>query len=166
MNINLIAAIEACTIITVPLMVAIIWFMPKILNSNLTTKILIGAIIISAYMALIVVFVDSSSLQIQNIRFVAILTAVVWGGLGFLVGIYFDVRLRMELGTRYYQEFTRLQMYGVTYGIVGAIISLPVGIIAGWLVVVLGASLWGLLLSIAIGSIFGGVLGWVLDQRS
>ena len=44
-------------------------------------------------------------------------------------------------------------MHGVEYGIVGAIISLPLGIIAGWLVAIFGASFWGFLLNALTGII-------------
>jgi hypothetical protein len=160
---SFVTALKVCAIIAVPIMVVIIWLLPKFLNSKRSTKILISAIIVSSYAAFTVGIAGNSSLQIQNIKFVAVLTAVVWGGIGFLVGAYFDVRLRVKLGTRYNQEFPRLQMYGVKYGVIGAIISLPLGIITGWLVAVFGASFWGFLLSTVTGIIFGGILGWGLD---
>ena len=89
-------ALKVCPIISVPLMVTIIWLLPKLLNSKRATKILMSAIIVLSYAVLTVGLVGTSSLQIQNIRFVAALTAVVWGGIGFVIGAYFDVRLRVE----------------------------------------------------------------------
>ncbi|MBK7897696.1 MAG: hypothetical protein IPJ90_23010 [Anaerolineaceae bacterium] len=166
MNLNLITTVKICAIVAVPIMVAIIWLLPKFLNSRRSIKMLIGAIIVSIYSVLIVSIVDGSSLQIQNMKFVATFTALVWGGAGFLVGAYFDVRSRVELGTKYYQEFPRLRMHGAEYGVIGATISLPLGIVTGWIVMVYGASLIGLILSITVGIVLGGLLGNVLARYS
>jgi hypothetical protein len=163
MFMNLLTTIKVCAIIAIPLMVVVIWLLPKFLNSRRSTKILISAIIVSSYAVLTVGIAGGTSLQIQNIRFVAVLTAIIWGGLGFLVGAYFDVRLRVKLGTKYYQEFPHLRMYGVEYGVICAITSLPLGIITGWLVAIFGASFWGFFLSMVTVIIFGGILGWGLD---
>ena len=108
--------------------------------------------------------IDNSSLPIQNIWFVVLMNAFVWGGVGFLVGIYFDVRSRITMGGNYYQEFWHLRLHGVEYGILGAIASLPLGFIVSWLVVAFGTSLLGILLSFASGFIIGGMLSGELDR--
>jgi hypothetical protein len=96
--------------------------LPKFLSSKRSTKMLIGAVIISIYMVTTVILVNRSSLQIQNVKFVTTLTSLIWGFVGYLASVYFDIRLRVELGTEYHQEILRLRMYGVTYGVVGAVI--------------------------------------------
>jgi hypothetical protein len=142
------------------------WSLPRVLNSKRSIKMLIGSVIVLIYTVTVVSLVDRSDLQIQNIKFVVTLTALIWGFVGFIAGTYFDLGLRIKLGAKYHQEFLRLRMYGVEFGVVGTVISLPLGILVGWVVVVLGASFLGLLLSAIIGVIFGGVLGRILDQLS
>lgn len=136
---NPIATLKICAVVLVPVMVAVIKLLPKFLQSGRSAKMLTGAIILSIYTAVLVATIDSSSLPIQNIWFVVVLNALVWGGVGFLVGIYFDVRSRVEMGSNYYQEFWHLRLHGVEYGILGAIASLPLGFTAGWLVIALDA---------------------------
>lgn len=164
-NHNPLVVIKVFAIIVVP-PVIIWWLLPKFLNSNRSVKILSSAVIVSIYTVTTVSLVDGSGLQIQNIKFVATITSLIWGIIGFVVGAYFDLRLRFRLGPKYHQEFLRLRLYGVEYGIVGAIISLPLGITAGWLVVVFGASSLGLLLSAALGAVFGAFFGRVLNWQS
>ncbi|MCC6601660.1 MAG: hypothetical protein IT327_00530 [Anaerolineae bacterium] len=136
---NSLATLKICAVALVPVMFVFIWLLPKFLQSGRSIKMLIGAIVLSMYTAVLVATIDSSSLPIQNFWFVVVLNALVWGGVGFLVGIYFDVRSRVEMGSRFYQEFWHLRLHGVEYGILGAIASLPLGFTAGWLVIALDA---------------------------
>jgi hypothetical protein len=158
-----ITILKICVIMIVPIMIGIIWLLPKFLHSQRFTKMIVGAIIVSAYMATTVGLLGIGNLQIQSIRLITALTAFIWGVTGFLIGAYFDVRLRIELGSTYYQKFPRLRMYAVEYGVISATISLLPGIVTGWLIVTFGASIVGLFLSIIMGTLFGGIFGRVLD---
>ena len=161
---NPIATLKICAVVLVPVMVAVIKLLPKFLQSGRSAKMLTGAIILSIYTTVFMGTIDNSSLPIQNIWFVVLMNAFVWGGVGFLVGIYFDVRSRITMGGNYYQEFWHLRLHGVEYGILGAIASLPLGFIVSWLVVAFGTSLLGILLSFASGFIIGGMLSGELDR--
>ena len=164
MTTNLITTLKICAVALVPIMIVFIKLLPKFLQSDCSAKMLIGAIVLSVYTAVFAGTIDSSSLQIQSTSFVVLLNAFVWGGVGFLVGIYFDVRSRVEMGSKYYQEFWHLRLHGAEYGILGAIASLPLGSITGLLLVTFGASPIGLLLSFSAGFINGGIFGWGLDS--
>jgi hypothetical protein len=61
-----IGIIKICAIVMVPLMVAVIWLLPKLLHSHRSTKIWMGTIVGSIYMVTTLILVDGSSLQIQN----------------------------------------------------------------------------------------------------
>lgn len=161
---NPLSALKICTVAFVPVALVIIKLLPKFLQSGRSIKMLIGAIVLSMYTAVLVATIDSSSLPIQNFWFVVVLNALVWSGVGFLVGIYFDVRSRVEMGSKYYQEFWHLRLHGVEYGVLGAIASLPLGFTAGWLVIALDTLWLVLLLSFSTGFIIGGVLVWGLDR--
>ena len=124
---------------------------------------MVGAMIGSGFMVFIVSLVGSSGIQIKNSWPTVVLTAIIWGIGGFLVGAYFDVRLLSELGLKYYQEFFR-SAYALEYGFVGAGISLPLGVVSGWIVMVWGASFVGIVLGIVVGAAYGGLLGWILDK--
>ncbi len=164
MTTNPIAALKICAVALVPVMILFIKLLPKFLHSGRSVKMRTGAISLSIYTAIVVRLVDGSSLPIQSIWFVVLLNALVWCGVGFLVGIYFDVRSRVAMGNNYYQEFWHLRLHGIEYGVLGAIASLPLGFIAGWLAVAFGASSLGLIFSFTAGSIIGGGLGWGLDR--
>lgn len=161
---NPIALLKICGVVLVPVMIVLIKLLPKFLQSGRSAKMPIGAVVLSVYTAVFIGMIDSISLPIQNIWFVVLLNALVWGGVGYLLGIYFDVRSRVEMGRKYYQEFWHLRLHGLEYGVLGAIASLPLGFIAGWLVVTFGASLVGLIVSFTVGLIIGGLLGWQLDR--
>lgn len=166
MTTNLITALKICAVALIPVALVVIKLLPKFLRSGRSAKMLIGAIVLSIYTAVLVVTIDSSSLPIQNIWFVVLLNAFVWGCVGFLVGIYFDVRSQVEMGSKYYQEFWHLRLHGAEYGVLGAIASLPLGFIASWLIVTFGASSLGWIFSFTVGLIIGGLLGWQLDRYS
>lgn len=136
---NPIVTLKICAVALLPFALVVIKLLPMFLRSGRSIKMLIGAIALSIYTAVLVATIDSSSLPIQNFWFVVVLNALVWGGVGFLVGIYFDVRSRVEMGSKYYQEFWHLRLHGVEYGVLGAIASLPLGFTAGWLVIALDA---------------------------
>lgn len=161
---NPITALRICTAALVPVAIVFIKLLPKFLQSCRSVKMLIGAIFLSIYTAVFVGTIESRSLQIQSFWFVVLLNAFVWGGAGFLVGIYFDVRSRVEMGSKYYQEFWHLRLHGAEYGILGAVASLPLGSITGLLLVTFGASPLVLLLSFSAGFINGGIFGWGLDR--
>jgi len=161
---NPIAALKICAVALVPMMIVFIKLLPKFLQSGRSTKILIGAIVVSVYTSVFAGMLDSSSLPIQNIWFVVLLNALVWCGVGFLVGIYFDVRSQVAMGSKYYQEFWHLRLHGIEYGVLGAIASLPLGSITGLLLVATGDSPLSLLLSFSAGFINGGIFVWGLDR--
>lgn len=164
MTINPILVLKICAVALVPVAIVFVKILPKFLHSGRSAKMLIGAIVLSIYTAVFVGTIDSSSLPILSIWFVVLLNVFVWGVIGFLMGTYIDVRSRVEMGSKYYQEFWHLRLHGAEYGVLGAIASLPLGFIAGWLIVAFGASPLGLLLSFSAGFVVGMVLGWRLDR--
>lgn len=166
MTTNPIAALKICAVVLVPVMILLIKLLPRFLQSGRSAKMLTGAIVLSVYTAVLVATIDSSGLPIQNIWFVVVLNALVWGGVGFLVGAYFDVYSRVKMGSNYYQEFWHLRLHGLEYGVLGVMASLPLGFTAGWLVIALDALWLGLLLSFSAGFIIGGVLVLGLDRYS
>lgn len=163
-NLNPIHSLILWAIVAVPFVIGVIWLLPRFLDSNCVTKMLVGSIIVSIITALIIKFVEGSSIQIQNIKFIAIFTALVWGILGFLFGAYFDVHLRVELGAKYYHKFLR-RSRGIEYGVVGVVVSFPLGIIVGWLALVFGDSSLGLIMRVGVGAVYGGFLGKLIDWR-
>ena len=162
-NLGLVGLLKICAIVMVPFMVGVIWLLPKFLNSKTWTKMIVGAMIGSSYMVFIVSLVDSSGIQIKNSWPTVVLTSIIWGIGGFLVGAYFDVRLLSEPGLNYFQKYGR-SAYALGYGIVGAVISLPLGVISGWIAITWGSFIVGIILGAIVGAVYGGLLGLLFDK--
>lgn len=158
--------LKICAVALAPIMVGIIWLLPSFLDSKRLVKVTVGAVVVALFTVTTLIIVDNSGLHIQSVKIVAAIGAVVWGILGFFVGMYFDVRQRVKLGPQYYQEMLRLRNHAVEYGIIGAIISLLPGVVTGWIITTFGDSILGIFLSIVFGASFGGVLGGLLDKLS
>jgi hypothetical protein len=162
-NLGLIGFLQICAIVMVPFMVGVIWLLPKFLNGKIQMKMIVGAMIGSSFMVFIVSLVGSSGIQIKNSWPTVALTAIIWGIGGFLMGIYYDLRLLSKLGLNYYQKPLR-SAYALGYGIVGAVISLPLGVVSGWIIMTWGTSFVGISLSGMLGAVFGGLFGWILGK--
>jgi hypothetical protein len=162
-NFDLIGILKICAVVMVPFMVGVIWLLPKFLNSKTRTKVVAGAVIGSVFMVGLVGLVNYSGIPVKNGWLTVVLTAIIWGIGGFLVGVYFDVRLLGEPGLNYFQKYGQ-SAYALGYGIIGVVISLPLGVISGWIVMTMELSFVESGLSGIVGAVYGGLLGWLLNK--
>ena len=165
-NLSIITILKICTLLLLPMMFLVIWLLPRLFNSKRHSKMLVVAVIVSTFILLTMITMNQTPRQLQNIKFITAVVVIFWSLIGFFIGTYYDIRLRVELGPKYYNEVMDFRAHAMKYAFVGFMLSLALGVFIGWIVITFGLSLIGCILGILFGAFYGGVLGRLLDVVS
>lgn len=162
-NFNLLTILHVGAFLFLAAIFIVVWLFPQLLNSQRRTKMIVCGGINSIFVAAVVWFTGDFFIPMPKIQLVTIAVVLFWSLIALFIGGYYDIRLRIELEAKYFDEMLRFRVRNLKYALVVIVISLVLGLITGWIPDNFGRSISGLLLAVIFRAIYGGFVGVLLD---
>lgn len=163
LNLNPLAILQISILLFLPMMFIFIWLLLKLMISNRYIKVISCAGVITIFILITLGLIDNAPFLVKSQKTITILVVIFWEIVGIFIGAYYDVRLRVERHANYYNEVLRFRTQALMYAIPYTVFCIILGLVTGWMIITFGFSISGILFSIMFGTIYGGLLGIVLD---